>query len=48
MLCHICYVFKTAKRIPKTNQDVMGERCIKNNDVVLAVKDEDQKIYCKS
>ena len=31
-------VFKTVKSMVKTNQDVIGEQCIKNDDGVLVVK----------
>ena len=39
---------KIAKRLVKTNQDIIGEQCIKNDDGVLTVSDEDKKIACKS
>ena len=37
-------VFKIAKRIVKTNQDIIGEHCIRNDDGVLVVSDEVKKI----
>ena len=40
--------FKTAKRIVKTNQNIIGERCMINNDSVLPVSDEDKKIAQKN
>ena len=43
-----CYVLKIAKRMVKTNQDIIGEQCIRNDDGVLAVSDEDKKIAWKS
>ena len=33
-----CDVFKTAKSMVKTNQDIIGEQCIRNDYVVLVVK----------
>ena len=42
-----CYVLKIAKRMVKTNQDIIGEQCIRNDDGVLAVSDEDKKIAWK-
>ena len=41
-------VFKIAKRIVKTNQDITGEQCIRNDNGVLAVSDENKKIAWKS
>ena len=38
-----CDMFKIAKRMDKTNQDIIGEQCIRNGDGVLAVSDEDKK-----
>lgn len=37
-------VFKIAKRMVKTYQDVIGELCIRNDGGVLAFSDEDKKI----
>ena len=37
-----CDVFKIAKRMVKTNQDVIGKQCIRNNDGVLSVNDKDK------
>ena len=37
-------VFKTAKRMVKTNQDIIGEQCIRKDDSVLAVSNDDRKI----
>ena len=42
-----CDVFKTAKRMVKTNEDI-GEQCIKKDNGILAVKNEDKKIAWKS
>ena len=36
--------FKTAKRMVKTNQDITGEQCFRNDDGVLTVSNEDKKI----
>ena len=33
-----CDVFKTTKNMVKTNQDVIGEQWIRNDDGVLVVK----------
>ena len=33
-----CNVFKIATSMVKTNQDVIGEQCIRNDDGVLVVK----------
>ena len=33
-----CGAFKIAKMMVKTNQDVIGEQCIRNDDGVLVVK----------
>ena len=41
-------VFKIAKRMLKNNQDNIGEQCIRNDDDVLAISDEDKKIALKS
>ena len=40
-------VFKIAKRMFKTNQDIIGEKCIRNDNGVLAVSDEDKKYLGK-
>ena len=32
-------VFKTAKKMVKTNQDITGEQCIRHDDDVFAVND---------
>ena len=40
-------VFKIAKRLVNTNQDIIGEQCVRNCDV-LAVSDEDKEIAWKS
>ena len=37
-------MFKTAKRMVKTNQDIIGEQCIRKDDSVLAVSNDDRKI----
>ena len=39
-----CDVSKTAKRMVKANQDIIGEQYIRNDDSVLAVSNEDNKI----
>ena len=41
-------MFKTVHRMVKTNQDIIGEQCMKNNDGVLAVSHEGKKIAWKS
>ena len=43
-----CDVFKTAKRMIKINQGIISEHCIRSDDVVLTVSDEDKKIAWKS
>ena len=43
-----CDVFKIAKRIIKTNQDIIGENCVRSDASVLVVSDEDKKIAWKS
>ena len=35
-------VVKISKRVVKTNQDIIGNQCIRNNDV-LAIRDEYKK-----
>ena len=42
-----CDVFKTAKIVVKTNQDIIDEHCIRNNDGVPAVIDENMKLIGK-
>ena len=42
-----CGVFKTAKSVVKTNQDIIDEHCIRNNDGVPAVIDENMKLIGK-
>ena len=37
-------VFKIAKEIVKTNQDIISEWAIRNDDGVLSVNDKDKKI----
>ena len=44
----ICDVFKIAKRIVKTNQDIISGPCIGNGDDVPAVSCEDKKISWRS
>ena len=41
-------VFKFAKRMIKTNENIIGEQCIRNDDDVLTVCDNDTKIAWKS
>ena len=41
---HKCDVFKSAKRMVKSNQDVVGEQCIRYGDDVLSVSDDNKKI----
>ena len=43
-----CDVFKSAKRIVKTNQDVIGEQYIRYGDGVLSLSDDSKKIDWKS
>ena len=38
-----CDVLKIGKSMVKTNQDIIGEQCSRNNDGVQAVSDEDKK-----
>ena len=45
---HKCDVFKSAKRMVKSNQDVVGEQCIRYGDDVLSVSDDNKKIDWKS
>ena len=40
-------MFKTAKRMVKTNQDIVGEQYKRNDDGVLAVSNKDKKIAWK-
>lgn len=39
-------VIRISKIVVKTNQDITGNQCIRNNSV-LAVKDEYKKIACE-
>ena len=39
-----CDEFKIAKRMIRTNQDIIGEQWIRNDSGALAVGDEDKKI----
>ena len=41
-------VFEIAKRVIKTNQDIVSEQCIRNFDDVLAGSDEDGKMAWES
>ena len=41
-------VFKIVKRMVKTNQDIIREKCIRNDDGMYVVNDEDKKIVYKS
>ena len=41
-------VFKIAKAIVKTNQDIIGEQCIRNDEGKLAVTNVDMKQAWKS
>ena len=43
-----CDVFKITNRMVKTIQDINGGQCIRNDDGLLAVRDEDKKIAWKS
>ncbi|KAK4300948.1 hypothetical protein Pmani_026889 [Petrolisthes manimaculis] len=36
-------VFRIAKQMAKTNQDIVGEKCIRNDDGVLAINEQDKK-----
>ena len=40
-------VFKIAKGMVKTNPDILGELCVRKDDGITAVIDEDQKIAWK-
>ena len=40
--------FKIAKSVVITNQDIIGEQWIRNDDGLLAVSDENKKIACES
>ena len=47
MLCgddQKCDVRKIEARMIKTNQDIIGVQCIRNDDGALAVSDADKKI----
>ena len=39
-----CDAFEIAKRMAKTNQEINGQQCIRNDDVALAASDEVTKI----
>ena len=39
---------KIAKRMVKINQDILGEQCIRSDDVVLAVSDENKKVIMEN
>ena len=41
---HKCDVFNIAKKKVKTNQDIIGDQYVRNDDNVLAVSGEDKKI----
>ena len=41
-------LFKYAKRIIRTNEDITGQQYIRNDDRVLVVNDENKKMTCKS
>ena len=41
-------VFKIVKRMVKTNQDIIREKCIRNDDGMYVVNDEDKKVVYKS
>ena len=41
-------VLKIAKKMAKTNQGIIGENCMRNDNGMLAVSDEDRKIAWKS
>ena len=41
-------MFKTAKSVVKTNQNIMDEHCIRNDDGVPAVIDENMKLDWKN
>ena len=43
-----CDVFVIVKKMVKTNQGIIGEQCIRNDDGVLAVTYEDKKMAWKS
>ena len=34
-----CDVFQIAKRMVKTNQDIIGDQCLRNDDGALTVSD---------
>ena len=40
-------MFKTANRTVKASPDILSELCIRNDDGILAVCDEDQKTAYK-
>ena len=39
---------KIAKKMAKTNQGIIGENCMRNDNGMFAVSDEDRKIAWKS
>ena len=41
-------VFKIAKQMKNTNQDVVGEKCIRNDEGNLASTEEEKKLAWKS
>ena len=41
-------LFKYAKRIMRTNEDITGKQYIRNDDGVLVVSDKNEKMTCKS
>ena len=41
-------IFNFGKKMVKTNQSVVGEQCIRNDDGILAVNEDDNKIAAKS
>ena len=43
-----CNLFKVARRMVKTNQGIIDEQFIVNDDSIVTVTDEDSKIACKS
>ena len=43
-----CDVFKIAKRMVNTNENMIAGHCIRNDDGVPAVSDEDKKIVWNS
>ena len=43
-----CVVLKIAKSMAKTNQGIIGENCMRNDNSMLAVSNMYRKIACKS